>query len=179
MRRIILAWTLAGVLSMPAKADEMLKWRQVQHTASFNSQQVGEGHFVNLYRISALALFPDGNIGTITVVGTNDTINGSGPVAGYLTLVLGDGSELWTKYTGTVTNASGMKNSPRNGTMTVIGGKGRYAGATGDGTWDGNGNSAGPEQMAYIDVVVNRFSDAHQGCLSFRDWCGSLPENLR
>jgi hypothetical protein len=31
MRRIILACALAGILSIPAKADETLKWRQVQH----------------------------------------------------------------------------------------------------------------------------------------------------
>jgi hypothetical protein len=155
MSRIIIICALAGILSVSAKADETLKWRHVQHTASIQSQQVGEGHSLNVYRISGLALFPDGNIGTITVVGTNDMANGSGPANGYLTLSLDDGSELWTKYTGTVTNAAGMKNSPRNGTMIVIGGKGRYAGAKGDGTWDGNGNSAGPEQITYIDVVVN------------------------
>jgi hypothetical protein len=127
----------------------------VQHTTSVQSQQVDQGHLLSVYRVSEIALFPDGNAGTTIVIGTNDLTNGSGPVNGYLTLILGDGSELWTKYTGTITNAAGMKNSPRNGTYIVVGGKGRYAGAKGDGTWDGNGNSAGPEQISYIDNVIN------------------------
>ena len=34
MSRIILAFALAGILSVPAKADETLKWRHVMHATS-------------------------------------------------------------------------------------------------------------------------------------------------
>jgi hypothetical protein len=39
MRRIILTVALAGILSVPAKADETLKFRKVQYTTS---QQVSK-----------------------------------------------------------------------------------------------------------------------------------------
>jgi hypothetical protein len=35
MRRIILAFALAGILGVPAKADETLKFRTVQYTTSY------------------------------------------------------------------------------------------------------------------------------------------------
>ncbi len=46
MRRIVLACALVGVLGVPAKADETLKYRFVQYVASVQSQQVGDvnGH---------------------------------------------------------------------------------------------------------------------------------------
>jgi hypothetical protein len=65
MRRIILACALAGVLSVPAKADETLKFRHVQHVASAQTQQVGDvnGHLLGLFRFPGMALFPDGSTG--------------------------------------------------------------------------------------------------------------------
>ena len=35
---------LAAIFTMPAKADETLKWRQVQHVASNQTQQVGDAN---------------------------------------------------------------------------------------------------------------------------------------
>jgi hypothetical protein len=43
MSRIILACALASILSVPARADETVKWRHVQHYASNQSQDVGNG----------------------------------------------------------------------------------------------------------------------------------------
>ena len=57
------------------------------------------------------------------------------------------------KYSGT-NHVEGTKN-PRRGTFTVIGGKGRYEGAKGDGTWEGDGTRSGPAAIIYIDNVVN------------------------
>jgi hypothetical protein len=76
-------------------------------------------------------LFPDGSTGTTIVLGTSDAINDAVTVNGYYTLRFNDGSELWLKYTGT-----GAANKVK-GTATVIGGKGRYAEAKGDGTFEG------------------------------------------
>jgi hypothetical protein len=42
MSRIIIICALAGILSVPAKADETLKWRIVQHYTSNQNQQVGD-----------------------------------------------------------------------------------------------------------------------------------------
>jgi hypothetical protein len=71
-----------------------------------------------------------------------------------MNLKFNDGSELWTQYTGTV-KVDG-NHVPRKGAFTVIGGKGRYAGAQGDGTWEGDGAVVtGADAVSYIDSVIN------------------------
>jgi hypothetical protein len=144
---------LAAIFGTPAKADETLKWRQVQHVASMQTLQAGDGHTLSLFRLPGIVFFPDGSTGISQVNGTSDTVNGAGPSNGYLSVIFGDGSELWTKWTGQL----GPK---RNGTFIVIGGRGRYAGAKGDGTWEANGpplitNSANTDSIAYVDSVAN------------------------
>jgi hypothetical protein len=101
MSRIILACPLAGVLGVPAKADETVKWRHVQHTASAQTQQVGDvnDHSLNLLRFPGIAFFPDGSMGATLVIGTSDAVSGVGGTAdGYYTVKFADGSELWLKY---------------------------------------------------------------------------------
>jgi hypothetical protein len=106
MSRIILACAIAAIFAMPAKADETVKWRHVQHTASVQTLQVGDvnGHILGLFRLPGIAFFPDGSTGKTVVIGTNDSVAGSdGSMAnGYYTLIFNDGSALWFKYTGTV-----------------------------------------------------------------------------
>jgi hypothetical protein len=106
MRRIILAFALAGVLSVPAKADETLKFSVVQYVASVQLQQVGDvsGHVQSVIRYPGLASFPDGSTVRTTVFNAGDGIaepGGGGAVNGYENIVFSDGSELWWKYTGT------------------------------------------------------------------------------
>jgi hypothetical protein len=158
MRRFIVACALVGILGAPAKADETLKWRHVQHSASRQTQEVGDvnGHTLNLFRLPGIAFLPDGSVGTTLVIGTSDVVNGAATLSGYYTLRFNDGSELWFKYTGTAeANSSSKGTNPQRGTATVIGGKGRYAGAKGDGTWEGNSTPPGPEYVGYIDNVFN------------------------
>jgi hypothetical protein len=156
MRSILLATAVLSVIANRALADETLKWRHVQHAASIQTQQVGDvgGHTLSLYRLPGLASFTDGSTGTTMVIGTNDGVNGSGPANGYLILTFSDGSQVWAKYTGEV-KVEGNR-VPRKGTFTVIGGKGRYVGAKGDGTWQGDGSLVeNPDYLAYIDGVLN------------------------
>src|SRR5229473_5302639 len=85
-----------GILSVPAKADETVKWRHVHHYASNQSQQVGNGHVVGVVRLPGIAFFSDGTIGTSLVIGTYDAVPGSGSTGGgYYTVTFADGSELW------------------------------------------------------------------------------------
>jgi hypothetical protein len=136
--RIIVICALAGILAVPAKADETVKWRHVQHVAAVQTQQVGDvnGHILSLTRLPGIAFFPDGSTGTSLVVGTSDVISGSGGTThGYYTVNFADGSELWIEFTGTV--KVGNPKVAHKGTAVVIGGKGRYAGAKGDGTYEG------------------------------------------
>jgi hypothetical protein len=146
---------LSAGANSAARADETLKWRHVQHNQSVQSLDVGDvnGHSLYLYQLPGIAFFPDGSTGTTMVIGTSDLTNGSGTNSGYSILNLSDGSALFMKYAGT-NQVEGTK-SPRRGTFTVIGGKGRYEGAKGDGTWEGDGTRSGPAAIIYIDNVVN------------------------
>jgi hypothetical protein len=91
MRRIILACALAGILRVPAKADETLKFRIVGHATSFQSQDVGDidGHALILASLSGLASFPDGSVGPVNWTLTGDYIKGDGTWVTYVDVALG------------------------------------------------------------------------------------------
>ncbi len=59
MSRIIIICALASILGVPAKADETLKWRHVQHYTSNQSQLVGDvnGHVLGVVRLPGIAFF--------------------------------------------------------------------------------------------------------------------------
>jgi hypothetical protein len=100
MYRILICAALAGVLSVPAKADETVKWRHVHHYASNQSQEVpANGHILGVIRLPGIAFFPDGSIGTSLVIGTYDFYAGASTSGGYYTVTFADGSELWMKWT--------------------------------------------------------------------------------
>jgi hypothetical protein len=140
-RRTALALSTVALLCLGAasiaRADETLKFRVVAHATSVQSQDIGdvEGHTASLVRFSGLASFPDGTTGTAYFVGTTDYIKGAGTAITYTNLTFGDGSVLWTKAVST-TKVEGAK-SLFQGTLTVLGGKGRYEGAKGDGSVTG------------------------------------------
>jgi hypothetical protein len=150
--------TAAGavILAMPSKADETLKLRNVEHPTSNQNQQwmaFDERQFVGVVRTEGVATFPDGSTGKTVGVGTYDIIVGSGgTVNGYGTLTFTDGSELWSKYTGTL--KWGNSKNMEIGTAIIIGGKGRYAGATGNATWEGEA-TRGANAVGEIDNVIN------------------------
>jgi hypothetical protein len=129
----------AGALFIStAKADETVKWRHVHHYASNQSQQVGNGHAVGAIRMPGIAFFPDGSIGTSLVIGTYDAgPNSVSTSRGYYTVTFADGSELWLTWTGGNKVTVPGKLATANGTAIVIGGKGRYEGAKGEGTFKG------------------------------------------
>jgi hypothetical protein len=143
--------------TVPAKADETLKWRHVQHYASNQSQDVGNGHIVGVVRLPGIAFLPDGSIGTSLVIGTYDAVPGSGSIgSGYYTITFADGSELWLTYTAELkVIAPGKPATKAKGTATVVGGKGRYAGAKGEGTFEGEATGGAPDGIQYIDNVIN------------------------
>jgi hypothetical protein len=73
MRSISLAIAALSIISTSALADETLKWSQVQHVASMQTLQVGDGHTLSLYRLPGIVFFPDGSTGTSQVFGMSDT----------------------------------------------------------------------------------------------------------
>jgi len=151
---------LAAILGGTAKADETLKYHIVFHAASTQTQQVGDtnGHVLGLLRLPGIVFFSDGSTSTASGVGGFDAVVGvGGTVNGYTLVNFGDGSELWLKDTGTTkTDAKG--GIAKKGTTIITGGKGRYAGAKGDGTWEGGQTQSVTlpgESIGYSDNVVN------------------------
>jgi hypothetical protein len=60
---------LAAIFAMPAKADETLKWRDVQHSGSNQTLQASDvpGHVQSVYRLPGIAFFSDGSTGTVGI----------------------------------------------------------------------------------------------------------------
>jgi hypothetical protein len=135
---ILAALAFAGLGALrPAAADEMLELRAVVHATSVQTQDVADvdGHVVGLARFSGIASFQDGSTATTYLVASFDYVKGSGTDSSYSNLTFDDGSVLWYKTAGMAT-AEGTRTIFR-GTITVIGGKGRFAGAKGDGGYNG------------------------------------------
>ncbi len=120
-----------------APADETLTFRLVTRVTSVQSLDIGDvdGHVASLARFSGLAFFPDGTVGTVSFVSASDYTKGDGAFTLYPILAFDDGSVLSIRSVGTGT-IDGAK-TQFVGTLTVVGGKGRFEGATGDGTLTG------------------------------------------
>ena len=81
-------------------------------------------------------------------------MKGSGTNSTYSNLTFDDGSVLWYKSAGMAT-ADGARTIFR-GTITVLGGKGRFAGAKGEGGY--NGARIGPLASGadlFLDQMIN------------------------
>jgi hypothetical protein len=131
-------------------------FREVMHATSVQAQEVGdvEGHVPALVRFSGLALFPDGAVGTTYFVGATDYTKGTGPYSAYHNVTFAGGAVLWLKWVGTTTAEGTI--SLVKGTVSVIGGEGRFEGAKGDGTVTGTRLTplvAGAD--LYLDLVIN------------------------
>jgi hypothetical protein len=120
-----------------SRRDETLEFRMVTHVIWVESLEISdvEGHAASLARFSGLAFFADGTVGTASFVSTTDYTNGVGAFTLYPILTLPDGSVLWLKSVGRGTVKGGM--TQFTGTLSVVGGKGRFEGARGDGTLTG------------------------------------------
>jgi hypothetical protein len=140
-RRSALSLVAAGLIGLCAtsiaRADETLKFRTITHATSAQSQDVGDvdGHAVSVVRFSGLASFPDGTVGTGYFTASTDYTKGAGTFSLYHNLTLSDGSVLWYKAAGTAA-VDGTK-TQFVGTVSVVGGKGRFEGAKGEGTITG------------------------------------------
>jgi hypothetical protein len=118
-------------------ARRTLGFRMVTHVSMAQSLEVGdvEGHSLSLARFSGVALFPDGTTATASFVSTTDYVHGAGSFTLFPILSFDDGSVLCLQSTGTGT-VDGAK-TRFVGKTKVIGGKGRFAGAKGEGTLTG------------------------------------------
>jgi hypothetical protein len=135
----------------------VLKFRAVLHATFIQSQEVGDvdGHTLGLAHYSGLASLADGSVGTANFTATTDHIKGSGTYSVYYNVTLKDGSALWYKSTGAA-KLYGTTTIFPEAPVSVLGGKGRFEGAKGDGTSIGarlTPLTVGAE--LYADVVIN------------------------
>ena len=129
--------TLAGVTAVRSAQAEDLEFREVMHATSVQTQDIGdvEGHVVGIVRFSGIASFQDGSTALASFVAQTDYVKGAGTNSTYSNLTFDDGSVLWYRANGTA-----APDGPRTlfkGTITVLGGKGRFAGAKGEGGYTG------------------------------------------
>jgi hypothetical protein len=119
------------------RAGEVFEFRMVTHITAAQSQEIGDvnGHVASLARFSGLVFFSDGTVGTVYFVATTDYTNGAGNFTLYPIITFPDGSGLFIKSVGTGT-VDGEK-TRFVGTLTVLGGKGQFEDAKGDGTLTG------------------------------------------
>jgi len=157
MSRIMIICALAAIFTMPAQADETLRLRYAAHlTVPYQGQEVGDvdGHIMGLFSFHGITLLPDGSTGTIRWTGTQEIIKGVGSYLAYANLTFSDGSVLWYKTAGSQL-LDGTKPAYK-GPLSVIGGKGRFEGAKGDGTVSGariGSTETGADQ--YGELVIN------------------------
>jgi hypothetical protein len=158
-RRGLLTLAAAGLIGFcaaaTARADETLKFRQFMHATSAQSLDVGDvdGHAMSLVRFTGLVSLPDGSVGTAYFTAATDYTKGAGPFSVYQNLTLDDGSVLWYKMAGTAT-VDGAK-TLFVGTITVLGGKGRFEGAKGEGTVTGTRlNPLVVGAVLYLDCTI-------------------------
>jgi len=116
--------------------------------------QVGNGHILGVVRLPGIAFFSDGSIDTSLVVGTYDAVPGTGSTGGgYYSVTFADGSGLWLTYTGEQ-KVIPPGRTVGKGTAIVIGGKGRYAEAKGEGTFETETVNPGPEGIQYVEPTL-------------------------
>jgi hypothetical protein len=118
-------------------APGTLTFRLVTHVTAVHSLDVGDvsGHAASLARFSGLAFLPGGAVGTVSFVSASDYTNGAGAFTLYPIITFDDGAVLWLRSVGTGT-VDGQR-TRFVGTLTVVGGTGRFEGAKGDGTLTG------------------------------------------
>jgi hypothetical protein len=105
MRRIILTCAFVGVLGVPSKADETLRYRHIIHITSLQSLELGDidGHAALVARFSGTAIFADKSMATTEGITFGDTVKANGPLNGYNSPNFNDGSSLVFKWCGTTT----------------------------------------------------------------------------
>lgn len=94
-------------------------------------------------------------------LGSVDYVNGTGPFGGFVTVTRADGVKLAFSVSGWATTPSdekGTADATFRGTLTVIGGTGPYAKATGTGTMQGFRKAAlgSPVELSFSVVVQKR-----------------------
>jgi hypothetical protein len=95
-----------------------------------------EGHLICSFETLSVGIRDNGEMYTRAVTGTLDWVNGAGPMQGYVVNTYADGSTLATQWQG-FSRLDEQQLLRQEGTLTCIGGTGRFAGAKCEGMWTG------------------------------------------
>jgi hypothetical protein len=130
----------AIVLSMLAAtggyaAEENLEFKLVVKPLEVKKVEAPNipGRHVMTMKAFGVAYFKDGRVAAKDFIHTEDYKQGIGPFFGYSTYTFEDGSSIIARYEG----ENKGPDAPFHGDYTVISGTGKYAGATGTGSFDG------------------------------------------
>jgi quercetin dioxygenase-like cupin family protein len=92
----------------------------------------------------------------VELLGNVSYVKGSGPIFGFVTYTFADGSTLGVQMQGAATASAGGDETAFAATLGVLGGTGRYANATGTGTFTGSRQAAlGTTVAATFDLTVS------------------------
>lgn len=102
-----------------------------------------------------------GSPAQLRFLGNVDYVNGTGPFGGFVTVTRSDGVKIAFSVSGWSTSPQdqeGTSNAKFRGTLTVIGGTGPYAKATGTGTMSGFRKAAlgSPVELTFSVTVQKR-----------------------
>jgi hypothetical protein len=158
MKSLLFATAALCAISTTALADETLKYRVTFHIVSLQTLNPSDtgGHVLGLNHATGLVSMQDGTVAQFEQDGTTDYINGVGTFAVYQEIAFADGSVLFLKGDGNAI-VEGQQ-AAFKGTETILGGKGRYAGAKGGGSAVGHRvTSPTPTAGAelYADMTLN------------------------
>jgi hypothetical protein len=147
-----------GYYTAAASAADTLKVHATIKASQWEAQPVAdtEGHGLVFTRFAGSGTLSDGDKVTVDFHSLADVHNGAGPLNPlYYGITTSDGSQLWLKAVLTA-SPDGPNHSYFEGPLTVIGGKGKFAGAKGDGTFTAERITAGGVgAQATNDLVIN------------------------
>jgi hypothetical protein len=162
MRKLLLTTAVLCAFSTAALADETMKYRATFHIVSLQTLSLPDtnGHILGLNRATGLVSMQDGTVARFELNGTTDYINGVGAYATYQEITFADGSVLFLKGDGNAI-VEGQQ-AAFNGTETILGGKGRYAGAKGNGSAVGH-RVTSPTPTAGAEIYIDMTLDIKTG----------------
>jgi hypothetical protein len=140
MKTMLTAIAASAMLSTVASADT-IKFHSTMTATEINSIPVGDeedGHALILGKFEGNATLGDGSAATSSVTFTSDYIRKSGTITRvYFQVALNDGSALFLtlKAPGAARAVDGKVMI--GGDVEVVGGKGKFADAKGEGTFNG------------------------------------------
>jgi hypothetical protein len=147
-----------GYYTAGASAGETLKVHATIKASQWEAQPVAdtEGHGLVFTRFAGEGTISGGGKVTVDFHSLADVHNGAGPLNPlYYGITTSDGSQLWLKAVLTA-RPDGPNHSDFEGPLTVIGGKSKFAGANGDGTFTAERITAGGVgAQATNDLVIN------------------------